>query len=283
LNPASAGKLFPGHTYGRKFEIYQLKDPDAVSKNHPSYHPKVEVLVNKSMNDREAWAWADRHAVTEQIEETLLNALHWEDIPLGPDGNSVYIADDHFDAVARDDLVELYEDPTPRLEAKSDHLLMTTLRDMGETARDVTETVATDGGSTVDGLADELGKHPATIYRAISDLGEVLELDQGDVSFQARKYREELRALVESAEYAIESYADRMQHLMGLADHVAESSPFQEWLAKNGAALEFDEHGDPRQMRIDTILSRLKADRFENLQALASEAPSMTATRRKRC
>ncbi|QLK25125.1 DNA-binding protein [Natrinema zhouii] len=272
LDPASAGELLPGHTYGRKFEIYQLKDPDAVSKDHPSYHPKVEVLVNKSMNDKEAWSWADRHAVTEQIEETLLNALHWEDIPLGPDGNSVYIADDHFDAVARDDLVELYEDPTPRLEAKSDHLLMTTLRDMGETARNVTETVATDGGSTIDGLADELGKHPATIYRAINDLGEVLELDQGDVSFRARKYREELRALVESAEYAIESYADRMQHLMGLADHVAESSPFQEWLAKNGADLEFDENGEPRRMRIDTILSRLKSDSFENLATIAGEA-----------
>ncbi|QCS42655.1 DNA-binding protein [Natrinema versiforme] len=272
LNPTSAGELLPGHTYGRKFEIYQLKDPDAVSKDHPSYHPKVEVLVNKSMNDGEAWAWADRHEVTEQIEETLLNALHWEDIPLGPDGSGVYIADDHFDAVARDDLVELYEDPTPRLEAKSDHLLMTTLRDMGETARDVTETVATDGGATVDGLADELGKHPATIYRAIKDLGEVLELDQGDVSFRARKYREELRALVESAEYAIESYADRMQHIMGLADHVAESSPFQEWLAKNGADLEFDENGEPRQMRIDTILSRLKSDSFENVATIASEA-----------
>ncbi|ELY64701.1 DUF7845 domain-containing protein [Natrinema versiforme] len=272
LNPTSAGELLPGHTYGRKFEIYQLKDPDAVSKDHPSYHPKVEVLVNKSMNDGEAWAWADRHEVTEQIEETLLNALHWEDIPLGPDGSGVYIADDHFDAVARDDLVELYEDPTPRLEAKSDHLLMTTLRDMGETARDVTETVATDGGATVDGLADELGKHPATIYRAIEDLGEVLDLDQGDVSFRARKYREELRALVESAEYAIESYADRMQHIMGLADHVAESSPFQEWLATNGADLEFDENGEPQQMRIDTILSRLKSDSFENVATIASEA-----------
>ncbi|QCS44097.1 DNA-binding protein [Natrinema versiforme] len=272
LNPTSASELLPGHTYGRKFEIYQLKDPDAVSKNHPSYHPKVEVLVNKSMNDGEAWAWADRHEVTEQIEETLLNALHWEDIPLGPDGSGVYVADDHFDAVARDDLVELYEDPTPRLEAKSDHLLMTTLRDMGETARDITETVATDGGATVDDLADQLGKHPATIYRAIEDLGEVLDLDQGDVSFRARKYREELRALVESAEYAIESYADRMQHIMGLADHVAESSPFQEWLAKNGADLEFDENGDPRQMRIDTILSRLKSDSFENVATIASEA-----------
>ncbi|WP_226007784.1 DNA-binding protein [Natrinema salinisoli] len=272
LNPTSASELLPGHTYGRKFEIYQLKDPDAVSKDHPSYHPKVEVLVNKSMNDNEAWAWADRHEVTEQIEETLLNALHWEDIPLGPDGNGVYIADDHFDAVARDQPVELYEDPTPRLEAKSDHLLMTTLRDMGDTARDVSETVATDGGATVDGLADQLGKHPATIYRAINDLGEILELDQGDVSFRARKYQEELRALVESAEYAIESYADRMQHLMGLADHVAESSPFQEWLAKNGADLEFDEHGEPRQMRIDTILSRLKSDSFGNVATIASEA-----------
>ncbi len=271
MNPTSAGELLPGHTYGRKFEIYQLADPDAVSKDHPSYHPKVEVLVNKSMNDGEAWAWADRHEVTEQIEETLLNALHWEDIPLGPDGSGVYVADDHFDAVARDDPVELYEDPTPRLEAKSDHLLMTTLRDMGETARDVSETVATDGGATVDDLADQLGKHPATIYRAINDLGEILELDQGDVSFRARKYREELRALVESAEYAIESYADRMQHIMGLADHVAESSPFQEWLAKNGADLEFDDQGEPRRMRIDTILSRLKADSFENVRTIASE------------
>ncbi|QSX00886.1 DNA-binding protein [Haloterrigena alkaliphila] len=272
LNPASAAKLLPGHTYGRKFEIYQLKDPDAVSKDHPSYHPKVEVLVNKSMNDGEAWAWADRHAVTKQIEETLLNALHWEDIPLGPDGNGVYVADDHFDAVAREKPVELYEDPTPRLEAKSDHLLITTLRDMGETARDVTERVATDGGATVDGLADQLGKHPATIYRAIEDLGDVLELDQGDISFRARKYREELRALVESAEYAIESYADRMQHLMGLADHVAKSSPFQKWLAQNGADLEFDGQGEPRRMRIDTILSRLKSDSFENVATIASEA-----------
>ncbi|TYT61795.1 DUF7845 domain-containing protein [Natrialba swarupiae] len=272
LDPASAGKLLPGHTYGRKFEIYQLRDPDAVSKDHPSYHPKIEVLVNKSMNDGEAWAWADRHDVTEQIEETLLNALHWEDIPLGPDGNGVYVADDHFDAVARDDRVELYEDPTPRLEAKTDHLLMTTLRDMGDTARDVTETVATDGGATVDDLADELGKHPATIYRAIEDLDEILELDQGDVSFRVRKYRDELRALVESAEFALESFADRIQHVMGLADHIAESSPFQQWLAENGAEIDFDGDGEPKRVRIDTILSQLKYGSFENVQTIATEA-----------
>ncbi|SDR44887.1 hypothetical protein SAMN04489842_4126 [Natronobacterium texcoconense] len=149
---------------------------------------------------------------------------------------------------------------------------MTTLRDMGETARGVTETVATNGGATVDGLADELGKHPATIYRAIKDLDEILELDQGEISFRARKYQEELRALVESAEYAIESYADRIQHVMGLADHIAESSPFQKWLAENGAEVIYDENGEPRRVRIDVILSELKSSSFENVQTVAAEA-----------
>ena len=82
LDPTSASELLPGHTYGRKFEIYLLKDPDAVSKNHVSYHPKVEVLVNKSMNDRETWA--DRHEVTEQIEETLLKCSAGKTSRLGP-------------------------------------------------------------------------------------------------------------------------------------------------------------------------------------------------------
>ncbi len=53
----------------------------------------------------------------------------------------------------------------------------------------------------------------------IQDLSDILELGQDDGSFWARKYREELRALVESAECAIESYADWMQHLMGLVVH----------------------------------------------------------------
>ncbi|MFP8957172.1 DNA-binding protein [Natrialbaceae archaeon A-CW3] len=274
LDPASVGELFPGHTYGRKFEIYQLKDPDAVDKDHPSYHPKVEVLVNKKMNDRESWAWADRQDVVKEIEETLLNFLNWDDIPLAPDGSGVYVPDDHFDAVSRDDQVELFPDPTPRLEAKSEHILLTTLSEIGETPKRVAEQVATDGGATVEDLAEQLGNHPATIYRAINDLGEILDLENGQVSYRARKYREEIRALVESAEYGIESYADRIHHLMGLADHIEDCSPFQQWLAEHGAELEFDQEGEPKRLRIDTILSTLKSSSFESAQEVAREAIS---------
>ncbi len=97
-------------------------------------------------------------------------------------------------------------------------------------------------------------------------------MDQGDVSFRVRKYRDELRALVESAEFALESFADRIQHVMGLADHIAESSPFQQWLAENGAEIDFDGDGEPKRVRIDTILSQLKYGSFENVQTIATEA-----------
>ncbi len=59
---------------------------------------------------------------------------------------------------------------------------------------------------------------------------------------------------------------------MGLADHVAESSPFQKWIAENGADLEFDDGGNPKRMRIDTVLSLKKADSFENARRVAQEA-----------
>ncbi len=81
-----------------------------------------------------------------------------------------------------------------------------------------------------------------------------------------------IRALLESAEYGIESYADRIQHIMGLADHVAECSPFQKWLAEHGAELEFDQEGEPKRLRIDTILSTLKASSFESAHEVAREA-----------
>ncbi len=103
-------------------------------------------------------------------------------------------------------------------------------------------------------------------------MGEIIDLEDGQISYRARKYREEIRALVESAEYAIESYADRLQHIMGLADHIAECSPFQKWLAENGAEIEFDEGGKPKRLRIDTILSMRKSDSFENARRVAQEA-----------
>lgn len=272
LRPDDAKALLPGHHRGKQLKNYLLENANSVSKDHPSYHPKYGVLVKKKLNGGDAFAWSERDDLREEIDETILNTLNWADVPLAPDGTAVYVADDHFDAVARETPVELYDDPTPRLEAQQEHLLMTTLRDMRDSEQEIAELVATDGGQSVDDLEEKTGYHTATVYRAINGIGEILQLEDGHVSYRARKYREELRAIAESAESAIESYADRMQHIMGLADHLAESSPFQEWLATNGAEIVFDDAGDPRRLRIDTVLSWLKSDSFEDVQAIATEA-----------
>lgn len=272
LNSEAASQMLPGHTFGRKIEIYLLEDPDAVSNTHASYHPKFEVQFRKKQNDGDAIPWDERDRLTREIDESLMNLLNWSDIPIEPDGTGVYKPDSHFDAETVEEPVELYEDPLPKIEAQQEHLLMTTLRDMKDSTREVTEQVATDGSGRVEDLADDLGYHPATIYRAIQEAGDIFDLEDGEVSFRVRKYRDELKSLVESAEYAIESFADRIQHVMNIADHVSESSPFQKWLAKNGAELEFDDSGSPKRLRIDTILSRFKGDSYENATAIASEA-----------
>ncbi len=204
------------------------------------------------MNDNEAWA--DRHEVTEQIKETLLNALYWEDISLGPDGSSVYVADDHFDAVARDEPGELYEDPPPRLEAKTDHLLMTTLRDMGEIARDVSETVVTEAvrPSTIsptswEASRDDLSSDRRPRRDARVKLGRRIvpgpEVPRGTASARrARRVRDRELRRSDAAHHGLGRSRRRVFSLL-------------EWLAKNGADLEFDNQGEPRRMRIDTLLT----------------------------
>ena len=69
---------------------------------------------------------------------------------------------------------------------------------------------------------------------------------------------------------------------MGLADHVAESSPFQQWLAENGTEIEFDQEGEPKRMRIVTVLSNLKASSFENARTTAAEALEKWSKSRER-
>lgn len=73
-------------------------------------------------------------------------------------------------------------------------------------------TIATYGGTRVADRPLKPRKHPSSIYRTVQNLGAIVELDDGDVYHRVWEYREEIRSLVESAEYAIESCVDRIQH-----------------------------------------------------------------------
>jgi hypothetical protein len=146
-------------------------------------------------------------------------------------------------------------DPTPRLEAEQDHLLRTILRDMTESDSDIVETVATDGGQDVHDLAESSGYALSTIYRALQRLDGVLESEQGHVKFVSQKIAEDIRGIVQSAEYALKSAADRAAKLFDIEANQRSDSAVANWLAEYAA--EFDADGG--RIRIGTVMSQIKS------------------------
>lgn len=252
-----ARELLPGHSFGRQLKHYLLGDPNSVSEEDSTYHPKVGVRVDKELNDGTAIPWHRRDELETEIEEMLLNSLQWADIPIQPDPTT-YVADDHFQVRERDRDVATYDDPTPQLEAEQDHLLMTVLRDMTSADEEIVTELAADGGTHYEDLADETGRGISTIYRALQRLDGVLESENGLVKWKSLKMRDEIHRIVESTEHQIRNAADRAQAILGLELANSENSAMQEWLDKYGAEVETRE-GEIKKVRIDTVLSRLKS------------------------
>lgn len=256
LEQQSAGKLIDTHGLGKQLKSYLPKHPEKFEPDDPLYHPKFGALYRKSLN-RNAIRWSRRNDLVDELDESLINCLHWADVPVDA-GSAVFVADDHF-APSCSDEIPLFEDPCPRLEAEQDHLLLTVLKDLTDSDTDVVETVAADGGQHVDDLAAETGFSISTIYRALQRLDGILESKQGHVRFASQKIAEEIRAIVQSAEYAIESAADRAAHLFDVEVNQRSNSAISRWMAHYGAEFEPDAHDGRGKIRIDTIMSELKS------------------------
>lgn len=268
LDSAGAGQLVPNHQLGKQLKSYLPENPDAFDEDDPLYHPKFGVLFRKSLNKPGSIPWDDRHDLVDELDETIVNSLEWADIPTTvgdqDDGgsNGVFVSDDHFDVVAREGSLPISEDPTPRLEAEQEHLLMTVLRDCRETSAEIAEHVATDGGHDVhvEEVAEDTGYSLSTIYRALQELDDVLESRDGHVRFVSQKIAEEIRGIVESAEYAIENAADRAAALFDIDVNQSANSAVSRWLAEYGAEFVPPEDTDNRPtVRIGTIMSELKS------------------------
>lgn len=267
LDSAGARTLFPTHHVGRQLKSYLPENPGNFDEGDPLYHPKFGVLYRQSLTGSGAVTWGERADLLDELDETLINALTWAEIPVdvGDDtraggGNTVFLADDHFDVVAHDRQIPISEDPTPRLEAEQDHLLLTVLRDMTSSDSDIVETLATDGGQHVEDVADNSGYSLSTVYRALQRLDGVLESKDGHVRFVSQKIAEDIRGIVQSAEHAIESAADRAAKLYDIDVRQSASSAFDQWLARYGADFVPPEGWDDRAtIRIDTVMSELKS------------------------
>jgi transposase len=219
-------------------------------------HPKFGVLVNKSLNGGEAIPWGDRHEVRREIEETIVNVLDWSGVPTDPDAD-VWVEDDHFSPTESDTKIARVDDPTPQLEAEQQSLLLRTMREVGEGPTELVEKLATDGGTRYDDAAADLGVGTSTIYRWLSDLGDLVNNERGRLDLASEKLRQEVAAIAEQAENSVASAASRVCKLVNM-DRDGDESALQRWM--NTYAVEIDRATDDGagEVRIDTVLSTIR-------------------------
>lgn len=271
LGKEDAGRLIPTHRYGKQIKHYHPKHVREKESDDPLYHPKLGVLLKKSLNGH-AIPWNDRRDARREIEETLINALHWSGVPVQADPTT-YIADDHFVVREADEPVELRQDPTPEMDAQQDALIITVLRDLCESDVDVLERLVADGGTrTVNELEDETGRATSTLYRALKRMNGIVQNDRGRVSFTSKKVEQEIAAVVESAEYQIENATDRVANLLDVELRSSASSAWEKWCRKYGAQITSEPTDQQLTVRIDTVLSRLKTSSHPHAKTVLREA-----------
>jgi len=245
------------HSLGGQLKSYLPRHPDQFEPEDPLYHPKVGSKFVSKRSASGTVDWSNRRDVVDELDERLLSALAWADLPVEAGG--AFVADDHFQARPAEDGVPLHQDPLPELQAREEDLLATALSEMTDSDESFLRTLVTDGGRDAEALADDADRHLATVYRFLDRFGGLLDSDNGHVRFTSESIRHKLRGVIQEFEDRVQSAAERVKDLVNFDARQSASSAFDRWAAEYAAEFIPDGDGDGT-VRIDTILSRHKRD-----------------------
>lgn len=243
-NPAGWSDMLPDHQYGKRAKYYHPQfaradetDDDVMSS------PKFEVQYNSKLTQGSV-SWEDRDAVVRELDETLLNVMHWAGIRVGADAvGEVVRSDAYFDADAMPaGDVRIVEDPTPELQATEETLATQQLQygdgTLTETRQRIIERLVEAGPERYDDLAEAVDAHVSTVYRTIQDFEHVLNSENGRVDFLDRVVRERIELLVGGLRQLGARAQQEASDLVDIRDALEyEDSAFGRWVQAHGARL----------------------------------------------
>lgn len=261
MNLTALEKFYSGHSVGKLFKSYHMKNP-AAEQGSVTYHPKFEIQWNKDHSPIKSAAWfedgelVDRKSIRRELESAMYHAMHWANLPLDP-GSSVYVADSYFtrEGTVRD--VDLIDDPTAQLEAHRKEVAVAQLLEANLTDKQeatVRETVASGGVRRVEEVAEAVGVSESTVRRTCNKLSEILEIATGKVRPADRVVAEKVRDVFASIDQVLEQGKRSLRDLAGQGELVKEESILGKWATRY--AVQVDE-SNPGPIEIAINLGRL--------------------------
>ncbi|WP_458205770.1 DUF7845 domain-containing protein [Haladaptatus sp. NG-SE-30] len=265
LPRVAAKKLAPGHRFGKQLKHYHPKYVRGTENDDdPLFHPKLGALFKRNLHDGNAVPWSERHHLTRELEETLVNILAWDSIPTQA-GSPTFVPDDHFQNVESDIHIGRFDDPTPQMEASQEAVLVRTMTDLTDTDLELLTVLATNGGQHH--VTELLGNTDigsmSTIYRALKRLDGLLENENGNVRFISEKLKQDVHEIVTVASEAVETAAHAAGRVLGMDPDqiIAKGNAFNRWLKRYAVDYHEAENGDIT-LKIQSMLSRFKAGQY---------------------
>jgi hypothetical protein len=244
IDSRRAGELIGGHELAKEFKHYYMRNPDAV-EGTVLENPKIGVSFQNSIHDDTLY-WDDLDAMVTELDEALLNVLEWSGIPSRPDGQ-MYVADDYFQVTGSSRWRKLLPDRLPRIESKQDDQVFATATQMNATDTELVDTLLTDGGETSPKeLAESIGVHLDTVYRALKRLSPLVDHTYGEVQLGSKYIAQELTGYIDSVSNSIQSGLENALDGLTRAETYGEGDdPWSRWLDRYGGKISRTEGSDP--------------------------------------
>lgn len=249
IDSSRAGELISNHEIAKEFKHYYMRNPDAV-EGTVLENPKVGVSFQNSIHDGTLY-WDDLNTLTTELDEALLNVLEWSDVPIRPDGQ-MYVADDYFEVTGSRRWRKLLPDRLPRIEAKQDEQVFATAAQMTSTDAQLVDTLLTDGGQTSPKeLAESIGVHLDTVYRALKRLDPLVDHSYGEVQLGSKYIAQELTGYIDAVTDSIQSgWENALDELTRAETHGEADDPWSRWLDRYGGKISRTDDVDPDELDI---------------------------------
>jgi len=275
LDPTQLNHLYREHSVGKLLKSYLTKNPcEAGNTSTATDHPKIEVQYNREYTPfGDHLPWFDEHAdeaegeaiqkfgyetLQRRLEEYLLNALEWAEMPR-TSGHPVFVSDDHFDAEQRlsqaaADSMDFVPDPVEDIvDAERD----TVTREIVEKQptdgeRDVLEAAA-DGGAfeTLQELAEDADVSSSTASRCVRKFERLFSKFSG-IQVADDIVRERLQELLGALDDRLDQLHRGMDRLASGSTTVDEDSALGQWVQRWGVKISESgyRHSDQLQVAI---------------------------------
>jgi len=249
IDSRRAGELVGGHELAKEFKHYHMRNPDAV-EGTALENPKIGVSFQNSIHDDTLY-WNDLDTLATELDEALLNVLNWSSIPTRPDGQ-IFVADDYFEVTGSRRWQKLLPDRLPRIVDKQDDQIFATAARMNGTDTEMVETLLTDGGETSPKqLAQSIGVHIDTVYRALKRLSPLVDHTYGEVQLGSKYIAQELTGYIDSVSNSIKSGLENaLDGLTRAEAHSGDDDPWSRWLDRYGGEISRTEGVDPDKLDI---------------------------------